>query len=70
MSFVSSIGSSHPISEIETSHIYRLKKTRNEGDLKLHVFFNQESEDTVLYILSVRGLSGCSKVGNHEMYQK
>ena len=32
MSFVSSIGPSHPISEIGTSHIYRLKKTRNEGD--------------------------------------
>ena len=27
-----SIGPSHPISEIGTSHIYRLKKTRNEGD--------------------------------------
>ena len=46
MSFVSSIsiGPSHPISEIVTSHIYRLKKTRirNEGDRKLCVFFNQE----------------------------
>ena len=46
MSFVSTIGPSNPIFEIETSHLYRLKKTRNEGDLKLRVFFNQESEDT------------------------
>ena len=28
----------HPISEIVTSHVCRLKKTRNEGDQKLHVF--------------------------------
>ena len=34
MSFVSSIGPSHLISEIATSHVYRLKKTRNESDLK------------------------------------
>ena len=66
MSFVSSIGPSHPISEIGTSHIYRLKKTRNKGDQKC-VFFNQESEDTVLYILSVKWLRGCSEVGDHEM---
>ena len=55
MSFVSSIGPSHPISEIGTSHIYR---------------FNQESEGTVLYILSIKWLIGCSQVGDHEMYQK
>ena len=69
MSFVSSIGPSHPISEIGTSHIYRLKKTRNEGDQKL-CFFNQESEGTVLYILSIKWLSGCSQVGDHGMHQK
>ena len=38
MSFVSSIGPNHPISEISTSHVYRLKKTRNEGDQKLRIF--------------------------------
>ena len=38
MSFESSIGPSHPISEIATSHVCRLKKTRNEGDQKLRVF--------------------------------
>ena len=32
MSFESSMGPSHPISEIVTSHVCRLKKTRNEGD--------------------------------------
>ena len=39
MSFESSIGPSHPISEIVTSHVCRLKKTRNEGDWKNGVFF-------------------------------
>ena len=34
------------------------------------VFFNQESENAVLYILSVSWLSGCSEVGDHEIYQK
>ena len=38
MSFVFSIGPSHPTSEIETSRVYRLKKTRNEGDLKSRAF--------------------------------
>ena len=38
ISFVSSIGPSHPISEITFSHVYRLKKTRNEGDRKTRVF--------------------------------
>ena len=33
MSFVFSIGPSYPISETVT-HVYRAKKTRNEGDLK------------------------------------
>ena len=70
MSFVFSIGPSHHISEIATSHIYKLKKTRNEGDLKLHVFFNQESEETVPYISSVKWLSDCSEVGGHEIYQE
>ena len=46
MSFKSIIGPSQPISEIVTSHVCRLKKTRNEGDQKSH-FFNQESEGTV-----------------------
>ena len=71
MSFKSSIGPSHPISEIATSHVCRLKKTRKEGDQKSHVFlFNQESEGTVSYILSVKWLSDCSEVGDHEIYQK
>ena len=39
MSFKSSIGlSHHPNSEIATSHVYRIKKTRNKGDQKLCVF--------------------------------
>ena len=46
MSFESSIGPSHLISEIVTSHVCRLKKTRNKGDQKSHLF-NQESEGTV-----------------------
>ena len=33
-------------------------------------FFNQESEDTVLYILNVNWLSGCSELGDHEICQK
>ena len=51
------------MSEIATSHIYnRLKKTRNKGDLKWHVL--------VLYILSVKWLSGGSELGDHEIYQE
>ena len=38
MSFIFSIGPSHIISEIATSLVYKIKKTRNEGDLKLYVF--------------------------------
>ena len=42
ISFVSSsIGPNHPISEIATSHVYRLKKTKNESDRvkwKLQIF--------------------------------
>ena len=62
MSFVFSIGPSHLISEIATSHVYRLKKIRNKGDLKL-CFFNKESEDTVPYILIAKWLSGCMQLG-------
>ena len=69
MSFIFSIGPSHPISEIATSHVYKLKKTRNKGDLK-SCFFNQESEVTVSYILIAKWLSGCSEVGDHEIYQE
>ena len=66
MSFVFSIGPSHTIPEIVTSHIYRLKKTksRNVGDLKLCVFFNQKS--AVSYILSVKVVA----IGDHEIYQE
>ena len=67
MSFESSTGPNHPISEITSSHVCNLKKTRNKGDQKSH-FFNQESEGTVLYILSVKWLSSCSEVGDHEIY--
>ena len=69
MSFVFSIGPSPPISEIAASHVYRLKKTRSEGDLKSH-FFIQESEDTVPYTQSVKWLSGYSEVRGHEIYQE
>ena len=54
ISFVSSIGPNHPISEIATSHVYMLKKTRNESDrAKIANFLNQKSENTLLYILWV-----------------
>ena len=67
MSFESSIGPSHPISEIATSHVCRLKKTRND---QKSVFFNQESEGTVLYILRVKWVNGCIEVEDHKIYQK
>ena len=70
MSFAFSIGSRYPISEIANSHVYRLEKTRNEDDLKLRVFLIKKSEDTVPYILSVKWLSDCSEVGDHEIYQE
>ena len=38
MSFGSSIGPSHTISEIATSHVFRFKKTRNKGHQKPRVF--------------------------------
>ena len=69
MSFVFSIGPSHPISEIATSHVYRLKKTRNEGDLKSHIFLFKRVR-TQYYILSVKWLSGYSEVRDHEIYQE
>ena len=62
--FVTSIGSSHPVSEIATSHVYRLKKTRNEGDLKSRVFLIKRVRT---HILSVKWLSSCSEVGDHEI---
>ena len=37
--------------------------------IKNCVFFNQESEGTVSYILSVKWLSSCSEVGGHEVCQ-
>ena len=49
MSFVSSIGSTHPVSEISTSHVYRLKKTRNEGDWKFHIFLIKRVRTQCLY---------------------
>ena len=67
MSFAFSIGPRYSISEIATSHVYRLEKTRNKGDLKLRVFLIKKSEDTVPYILSVKWLSDCSDVGDHEI---
>ena len=55
ISFVSSsIGPTHPISEIATSNVYRLKKTKikNESDrAKIANFLNQKNENTLLYIL-------------------
>ena len=47
--FVTSIGSSHPVSEIATSHVYRLKKTRNEGDLKSRVFQSRKWGHSAIY---------------------
>ena len=50
----SSIGPNQPISEIATSHVYRLKKTKNESDrAKIANFLNQKNENTLLYILWV-----------------
>ena len=66
MSFESSIGPSHPISEIATSHVCRLEKTRNKGDEKWHVFLIKGVRaHTVSYILTVKWWSGWSKVGDH-----
>ena len=48
MSFKSIIGPNHPISEIATSHVYRLKKTRNEGDQKSHVFLIKRCGHSVI----------------------
>ena len=42
-----------PISEIATSHIYRLKKTRNKGDRKLCVFLIERRVRTQCYIFWV-----------------
>ena len=55
------IGPSHPISEIATSRVCRLKNTRNKGDLK-KFFFNQVSEGKMSDILSViiKWLGGCA----------
>ena len=57
ISFISSSkGPNHPISEIVTSHVYRLKikKTKNESDrAKIANFLNQKNENTLLYILWV-----------------
>ena len=52
ISFVSSsIRPNHAISEIATSHVYRLKKTRNESDrAKIANFLNQKSKNTRCYI--------------------
>ena len=67
MSFKLSIGPSHPISEIVTSHVYWLKKTRsrNMGDLKLHVFLIKRVQCHIFWVSS-----GCSEVGDHEIYQE
>ena len=71
MSFVLSIGPSHPISEIGTSHIYRFKKTRNEDDQKFHAFLIKRVRHSAIYSdLSVKWLNGCSEGGDHKMYQK
>ena len=50
ISFESSIGPSHPISEIVTSHVCRLlKRLEMRVTKKMVCFFNQESEGTVSY---------------------
>ena len=70
MSFESSIGPSHPISEIVTSHhVCRLKRLE-QGEKKL-CSFNQESEGrTQCHRFWVwKGLSDCCEV-DHEIYQK
>ena len=67
--FKSSVGPSYPISEIATSHVCTLKRLETKV-IKNHVCQHQESEGTMSYILGVKWLSGCSEVGNHEIYQK
>ena len=62
----SSTGSIHPIYDIATSKVSRLKTTRNEGD-QISRFFNQESEGTVSNILSDKWLSDCGEVGDKEI---
>ena len=68
MSFKSSTGPSHPISEITTRGC-RLKRLETQS-IKDQVFSNQENEGTMSYILGVKCLSGCSELGDHEIYQK
>ena len=70
MSFIFSIGPSPPISEIVTSHVYKLKKTRNEGDLKSHIFLFKRVRTQCRYTQSVKWLSGYSDVRDHEIYQE
>ena len=48
-----------------------LKKAINEGDQRLLFLKNEKmSKGTLSYILGVKWLSGCSEVGDHEIYQK
>ena len=71
MSFVSSIGANHPISQIVTSHVYRFKKTRNRGDQKLHVLLiKRVRAQWHIFWVSSGWVVVCSEVGGHEIYQK
>ena len=71
MNFVSSpsIGPSHPVLKLQLLMFTGLKRLETRV-IENCVFFNQEGEDTVQYILSAKWLSGCSEVGDHEIYQK
>ena len=45
-------------------------KRLETGVIENCVFFNEEGEDKVQYIMSAKWLSGCSEVGDYEIYQK
>ena len=64
MSFKSSIGPIHSVSNISTSYILQVKKTRNKSR-----FSNQDRKGIVSYIMGVKCLSGCIEVRDHEIYQ-
>ena len=73
MSLKSNIGPIHLISETATSHICSLKRTKNRGDRKSCVFLIKRViiyvVCSMLYILDVKWLSGCSEVRDHEIYK-
>ena len=71
MSFVSSSSKEQvsPFLKLQLLMFTGLKRLET-GVIENCVFFNEEGEDKVQYIMSAKWLSGCSEVGDHEIYQK